>query len=513
MTPERVEPGHLWIPEGAVLGDDSAADLMAVGGVELFEWQREVLRIALATRPDGLWAARDLGLVVPRQNGKSWALAALAIHGLFVDRLPVQLWTAHEYTTALETYGIIESIINASPHLRRRVKGMYHSNGNTKIEMLALPEEKRGPRLIFKARTPRAGRGLTVDRLILDEAMQLSGDAMATLRPTQSACPNPQIVYAASAGLIDTDHLRKVRDRGRRGGDPKLAWIEYCSTLECPPECSHDLASTSCALNDRREWRKANPSMGLGGLTEDDALGERLDMDWWDFARERLGVWSDVVGEAEVDRPFTLEEWAARGGRELPDERGRVWLAVDVGPGSQWASLAAGIAVDGGVQVSLVERRPGTAWVAEAADDMASRWDAEELLIDGVGAAAGLIPVLREQVDCPVHVLTTREVIEACSRLQLAVAEGTVQHSSDPIVDAAVESARRRQIGDTGWGWRRSDSEGDITPLVAITWAHWAVARDPDAVADVSALPEDEDDAVDAIIAGRGPRSRLVEFA
>ncbi|MFW5415040.1 hypothetical protein J0910_00005, partial [Nocardiopsis sp. CNT-189] len=43
------------------------------------------------------------------------------------------------------------------------------------------------------------GRGLTADRVILDEAYNLSDDHMAALLPTMSARPNPQIVYTTSA--------------------------------------------------------------------------------------------------------------------------------------------------------------------------------------------------------------------------------------------------------------------------------------------------------------------------
>jgi hypothetical protein len=35
--------------------------------------------------------------------------------------------------------------------------------------------------------------------------------------------------------------------------------------------------------------------------------------------------------------------------------------------------------------------------------------------------------------------------------------------------------ARRRAIGDTGWGWSRKDSESDITPLTTATLALWGL--------------------------------------
>jgi hypothetical protein len=35
--------------------------------------------------------------------------------------------------------------------------------------------------------------------------------------------------------------------------------------------------------------------------------------------------------------------------------------------------------------------------------------------------------------------------------------------------------ARKRQIGDSGFGWSRKDSESDITPVTAATLALWGL--------------------------------------
>jgi hypothetical protein len=63
----------------------------------------------------------------------------------------------------------------------------------------------------------------------MDEALYLAALTMAALLPVLSARPNPQIMYASSAGVATSDHLRGVRDRGRAGGDPSLIYLEWCS--------------------------------------------------------------------------------------------------------------------------------------------------------------------------------------------------------------------------------------------------------------------------------------------
>ena len=56
-----------------------AAELAATAGLLLDPWQQLVLLDALALRPDGRWAAREVGLICPRQQGKGSVLEALEL--------------------------------------------------------------------------------------------------------------------------------------------------------------------------------------------------------------------------------------------------------------------------------------------------------------------------------------------------------------------------------------------------------------------------------------------------
>src|SRR6185437_5906810 len=61
-----------------------AIELAAVAGLNLDPWQQLVLLDSLGQRPDGRWAAFEVGLVVARQNGKDSILEAMEIAGLFL---------------------------------------------------------------------------------------------------------------------------------------------------------------------------------------------------------------------------------------------------------------------------------------------------------------------------------------------------------------------------------------------------------------------------------------------
>jgi hypothetical protein len=63
-------------------------------------WQRFVLDRALGESKDGKWSAFEVGLVVPRQNGKGSILEARELAGLFLFDERLILHSAHEFETA-----------------------------------------------------------------------------------------------------------------------------------------------------------------------------------------------------------------------------------------------------------------------------------------------------------------------------------------------------------------------------------------------------------------------------
>ena len=69
-----------------------AAELAASAGLVLDDWQRFVLDVGLSERADGQWSAFEVGLIVPRQNGKGSVLEARELAGLFLfgERLILQ---------------------------------------------------------------------------------------------------------------------------------------------------------------------------------------------------------------------------------------------------------------------------------------------------------------------------------------------------------------------------------------------------------------------------------------
>lgn len=189
-----------------------AVELAASAGLILDPWQADVLEGALAEKPDGRWAATEVAVVVPRQNGKGSILEARELHGLFLDdSCKLITHTAHRFDTCIEHFRRLRDLIEGCPDLDRKVRKIREANGDEGIELLD------GSRINFKARSKGSGRGFSGDLVVLDEAFWLL--ELGSLLPTLSARPNPQIWYTSSAPLprAESDVLRSICRRGRAG--------------------------------------------------------------------------------------------------------------------------------------------------------------------------------------------------------------------------------------------------------------------------------------------------------
>jgi phage terminase large subunit-like protein len=189
-----------------------AVDLAEFAGLTLDPWQCDVLEGALGTTAAGRWAAMEVAVIVPRQNGKGGILEARQLFGLYLNpRDELQTHTAHRFDTCLDHFRRVRGLIEGNDELLAKVKrnGIKDSNGKESIELVD------GHRLLFKARSKGSGRGFSGDVVYFDEAFWLLG--LGDMIPSLSARVDPQIWYTSSAPLprTESDILRSIIRRGR----------------------------------------------------------------------------------------------------------------------------------------------------------------------------------------------------------------------------------------------------------------------------------------------------------
>jgi hypothetical protein len=431
-----------------------AVELADSAGLHLDPWQCLVLEEALGERSDGKWSAFEVGLLVPRQNGKGSVLEARELAGLFLFDEKLILHSAHEFKTSSEAFSRIWSLIENTPDLERKVHKVYSAHGSEGITL------KNGNRLRFVARTSGSGRGFSGDCVILDEAYKLTMKQIAALLPTLSARPNPQLWYTSSGGQLESDVLLRLRQRGVTG-EKRLCFLEWS-------------AEPDADLDDRAAWLQANPGFGYR-IPEETMESLRAAMDDPEFALECLGIWENV-GTSLV---IPSASW-----QSCLDPRSRIdglqSFAIDVAPDQTHASIAVGgRRSDGLAHVEIVENRPGTRWVARRCSELQAKWGGD-ILIDTHSPAGALLPDL-EAENVRLRIISTAELVQSCGTFYSAVvaAEGEepwLRHLGQPELAKALQGAVKRPVGDA-WAWSRKNSNVDISPLVAVTMVMLAVAN------------------------------------
>jgi hypothetical protein len=441
-------------PEAPTSAGLEAVELAASAGLVLDPWQEAFLDDALQETPTGRWASFASALIVPRQNGKGSVLEARELAGLYLFGERLILHSAHEFKTAQEAFLRILALIQSTPDLDRLVQRVRTSHGEEGIEL------RSGQRLRFVARSRASGRGFTGDLVILDEAYNLSSEAMSALLPTMSARPNPQLWYTSSAPL-DKDEsvaLRKLCKRGRaqaRGEAPvSMTYTEFCVDQHADDA-------------DPEVWARANPGCPHR-ISVEHIAKEREELDIEGFRRERLGVWDD--GEDDGEQEIPAEAWAeclATGVGIV----GAPSLAMDVSIDRAWSTFgAAGRSTldPARVAVEVVDAGRGTAWVVPRAQALLKKWGGELSIAKG-SPAESLVPEL-VAAGVPVDLVEPKGQAMTCGQLYDAATGGRLHHRGQGVLDVAVNGAAKRPVGDA-WVWSRKRSSVDITPLVAVTLA------------------------------------------
>ena len=482
MPADLARPDYLHEVEYATTLGPEVADLCEQAGFAPYPEQRLVLDGLFGIKAGGQVAAFETDVICSRQQLKTGLEKQAVLGWTFLwPRPPLIIWSAHEFETAQAAWTDLCTLIESNPDLDRELARRPTGGAMPEI-VIRNPKTGETQRIRFKTRTGGGGRGLTANKVILDEGLYLSGAHMGALLPTLIQVHNPQVLIGSSAGYAKSHVLRAAKARGRQGSDPRQLYAEWCA----PPrkcardDCDHVKGTPGCALDNVALWRHACPVSARKDPTMVTIQDLRNTMSPLGFMTEVLGWWEEPTGEAAID----LDRWSSR---ELTDPgseiapASRIGLAVDVSPKRTWSAIgAAGLRTDQRLHVEVtgrpstgeVDYRPGTAWVVDRAAAIALDHGIPVHMAAG-SAAASLIPDFK-QLGVQVVEVSPGDVAAACGMVADKVADGTLVHLEQPELDAAIDATRWRDVGDRTRVWGRRQSAADITPTYAITLAAWA---------------------------------------
>lgn len=451
----RTRPAHRWT------NGDLAAKVGADLGLPPDDEQRWLLDTIYAEKAPDRPAAFEVVVVGPRQNIKTSTLGIAAIADLFVFGVEKHVWSAHLADTAKETFGDFRTWIRRHPEYDELAQ-FYEGHQD-----LSITRRDTGASIDFGSRTGKGKRGVTgVKRVTLDEWLYGEAKHAGAVYPTMLTQPGAQVRLASSAGLEMSEQLRRIRDRGRSGKDPRLAYVEYGAVhRECADKraCTHEVGTPGCALDDRELWWQANCALWPGRIQEESLEDQRRSLPPAEFAREFLSWWEDPesVGGAVPYAP-----WLALQDVDAVHSGEPVVFGADVAEDrSAWVAVA-WRREDGDVHVMLTNRgRPFPASrLVDECDRLTKAW-------------GGLVVPPRafeedfETAGIPMDVMGGGEFAAGCGAVLDLVTDGAVHHGNQKALNEAVKAARWRSAGATGERAFQLKDCPEVGPLAAVVRA------------------------------------------
>ncbi len=436
-----------------------ATKLAKLLGLELMPHQADAIALVTETDERGMLVYSDVTLVWPRQLGKSTTLLVLLLVRALgtpgsrcgygaqslkdARKMLLEVWVPMLDASALKgSYSVRAA--NGSEAIR-------FANGSV-IELLVSTSTK-------------AQHGQVWDLCLLDEAFsQTDGRVETSVLPAFATRteipPGVQWLVVSTAGTRSASPYLLERVESRRqlveaGITSGTAYIEYSA----PDDADH---------TDPTVWAACNPALGIT-ITEDAIKAELASLGEADFKRSRLCQWTTQRNDPVVP----LELW-----ERLVDpdsKRGaRLVLAFDTTPDGSHSSIAVASRRDDELtHVELIAHRDGTGWLAGEVARLSKAHRPASVVVDPRTPAGTALPALRDWGVTPIEV-TSLDVPQAYAGFVGACQDETLRHIDQPEVTAALSGAVRRPVGDA-WAWSRRSSSVDISPLVAITLAHWGL--------------------------------------
>jgi phage terminase large subunit-like protein len=419
--------------------------------LELFDWQRWLVRWILAVDSAGEPACRQVIIEVPRQNGKGAILECVELYWLIVAGIKTTIHTAHEADTAAGHQERLDSLIT-EPEIELPLLRSYKSNGKERIRNV---DERL--LLQFRTRTKATKRGASPRRVVLDESQELQAAHLAALVPAMAAQSMdldklPQLIYAGSAPLEHSQYMHELTARVLASHPPKTLLARWA----CGPDDD---------ITDRENWYRVNPSLGLLISEEFIQETEYLVLAPEDFAAERLGV---AKGGARGDSgPISAERWATlTDGESMATDESLV-LALDAPIDRRSACFAVfGRRVDNLRHVAIRQ------WIYP--HELSNLVATAKALCDGHKVSLHIPPkspalAWRDDlVKAGVDVIEVKAAAfqEAQKAIEQAVADGSLRHRGQPEMNSAVAGLASRVAGDQS-PWSRRSSSVNAAPIFA----------------------------------------------
>ena len=421
-------------------------------GEPLMPWQYLVANESMKLKSDGRWAFPQVGILVARQQGKSHLMRLRILWGL-INGEPLQILSAHKLAVSLEHFNQVVDTIEQHDFLSSQLKRIRRTNGQEEVQFT------NGARFKVVANNA-AGRGYAgAETIYLDELREHKDyGAWAAITKTQLAAKNPQLYAFSNAGDATSTVLNELRDRGLatiQGVKDSLLWLEWSA----PPNTNISLESAA--------W--ANPAMGR--TVHPDNIAATFNEPEPIVRTEVMCQWVDTL-----QSPWSPNAWNQCADPDLIVEPNgnATYLAFDVTPRRNQASLVASQIIDGKIALGLVQTFDSDTalddlTIANAVADWAKAYDVTEIAYSkntGQAVAARLLAA-----GIQTTAIDGRAFAMACDQMLSAMEHQRLIHKDEVTFNKHISACARIPFAEGGWLIGRRASNANVTGAVAAAMA------------------------------------------
>lgn len=423
---------------------DEAVQLYNMSGNVCQEWQALMLSDIMAVNDVGLWIHTKFGYSVPRRNGKTEIITQRELWGLFNGEHI--LHTAHLTDTAHIAW---ERLKNRLEEIGVKPKSTYKAYGKERIEM------NNGAVIDFRTRTSSGALGSGYDLLVIDEAQEYTQAQQTALNYVVSSSKNPQTIMCGTppTAVSSGDVFRDYRDKTLRGESINGGWAEWS-------------VDHKTNVHDVDAWYMTSPS--LGTILTERTVQDEINGDDLDFNIQRLGLWIRYNQQSAISAP----EWDALKTETLPKFKGSVFVGVKFGRDGQNACLSVAIRTeDNRIFVESIDcrnQRDGNDWLI----NFIMKTKAKAVLVDGMSGLETFLRECKEQKLKGVGAASVKEVIQASSDFETAIANKSICHAGQPGLRQSVTNCDHRAIGSGGgYGYKTLDDDIEVALIESVVLA------------------------------------------
>jgi hypothetical protein len=444
-----------------------AIEMASVYGYKQDPWQELILKQLFS------YDVFQLGLAVPRQNGKNGIFEVYELYAAVVLGRRI-LHTAHESKTVNEHFLRLRQHFFENPRYPELMACAEVKLGRGSEEIFF----DNGARLIFATRTATAGRGFSVDAIILDEAQEMNEMEWRALGPTLTASPDAKIFLMGTPPVSErTGQGTEFQKYRQKAYDSELeegyVYAEWGIT---------DLEKDD--VTNEKVWRRVNPGWDYR-INPQVIKANWIMLGREAFACEHLGYWYRTA-KSTLYKATQWEEGVVIK-RPAPEEVERFAVGIVYAQdGETWAASFGALLKDGRYYTELIDLASSKKGTAQILQIIA----AFKQLPEFVGVLAhGRAGTLNLVGDAGMTKLIKPEIIEICRHpdkiasnalLDNLMSTGDLIHVDQEPLKASLLSLDKYMINSSGGGFSFISRTGQLISAEAAALAlYWSKNRQP----------------------------------